>query len=144
MLFRSRTQGVDLELKILDEAAYAAARLTKDYDAQYGGISGGGLIPEAAEVDLTTFSISKGNAVPKHEDQKVADMFDRLNRATKLEERVQIWRAIERYLIVDQIYAVPLAGSYNVVPYRSYVKGQPIPPERILEYLDFATAWLDR
>ncbi len=139
-----RGLGIELELKILDEAAYNGARLTKDYDTQYGGISGGGLIPEAGEVDLTTFTISKGNAAIKHEDQKIADFFARLNRATKLEERVETWRALERYIIVEQVYAVPMSGSFNVVPYRSHVKGQPIPPERILEYLDFATAWLDK
>jgi peptide/nickel transport system substrate-binding protein len=134
--------GVDLELKLTDDAGYAGGRLTLDYDTQYGGTYGW-VIPEPMDQDLGTQGVSKASRA-KHSDQKVDEYFVRLNNAASFEERTKIWREFERYYYFEQAYAVAVGGQISVVPYRSYVKGVVIPPERVQEYLDFATVWMDK
>ena len=49
-------------------------------------------------------------------------------RATRTHrQRVAAWREIERYVVRDRSYVVPIAGTIQVVPYRTYVKGLVIP-----------------
>ena len=64
--------------------------------------------------------------------------------ALTFERRVEAWRAIERYLFVEQTYIIPIAESINVVPYRVYVKGLVIPTEDAHTHTDFVTVWLDK
>ena len=49
--------NIKLKLNIVDEAGWSAGRLVLDSDAQMGGVSQ--TIPEAAEVQMTSFSRSK-------------------------------------------------------------------------------------
>ena len=71
-------------------------------------------------------------------------MYNRLRLATTRIQRVAIWRELERYIVEEQAYVVPIAGTLQVVPYRSYVKGLVIPPEDGHTHTDFSTVWLDR
>jgi peptide/nickel transport system substrate-binding protein len=135
--------GIDLGLKLLDEPAYEAARLTLEHETQHGGTSGNPIIPEATELYLNVYSKTKVGRM-KQEDPKIAEFFRRLNSTTSLEERVKIWRDMERYVVTEQFYYVPMAAPDSIIPYRSHVKGVVVPPERIPEYLDFATLWIDR
>jgi ABC-type transport system substrate-binding protein len=80
----------------------------------------------------------------KHEDPKVAEWFRQLNASSKVDERVRTWKELERYWLLDQVYSVPIAGDTSYIPYRSHVKGMVVPAERVHEYLDFATVWLDK
>jgi hypothetical protein len=65
------------------------------------------------------------------------------SRGRPLPQRVAIWRELERYLVAEQAYLVPIANTIQVVPYRSYVRGLVIPPEDGHTHTDFATVWLD-
>ena len=47
-------------------------------------------------------------------------------------------------MIVEKVYFVPTYSGVSFVPYRSYVKGIPPNKERVQEYLDFTTVWLDQ
>jgi peptide/nickel transport system substrate-binding protein len=134
--------GVTMELKGSDDAGYAGGRLTTDYNSLFGG-NYGWVTPEALESDLTRYATSKA-AGAKHDDPKVDEYFRRLSSATSYDQRVRTWREFERYFLQEQWYAAPVGGSTSVVPYRSYVKGVVIPPERVQEYLEFATVWLDK
>ena len=133
--------GINLKLNIVDEAGWSAGRLGLDSDAQLGSVSQ--TIPEAAEVQMTSFSRSKF-APSKHEDEKVLAFFDKLRLARSLDERIQIWRELEEYWLVDQVYNVPGGGSISTVPYQSYVKGMVIPAEGIMNDTEFTTVWLDK
>ena len=70
--------------------------------------------------------------------------FDKLRLARSFDERVQIWRELEQYWLLEQVYVVPGAGSTSTVPYRSYVKGMVIPAEGIMNDTEFTTVWLDK
>jgi ABC-type transport system substrate-binding protein len=135
--------GITLELKLLDEAAYEAARLTLDYETQHGGTSGSPIIPEATQVYFDVYSKSKVGRT-KHEDPRIAEWFRQLNATSVLEERVRVWRQLERHWLLEQVYSVPVAGDLSVIPYSSRIKGMVVPPERVHEYLDFSTLWLER
>ena len=135
--------GIDVDINIVDEAGWSAGRLTLNNDIQIGGGAGTDTIPESAEDALTTYSTS--NFAPaKHEDPKVVETFRQLNSTSSLEERVRIWREFERYLLLERVYLAPAFGQLAVVPYRSEVKGLPIPPEGVMNSQDHATTWLDR
>jgi ABC-type transport system substrate-binding protein len=84
------------------------------------------------------------NAYPVHDDPKVIDLFNRFNTARDNDERVQMYRDLEKYILVDQVYGVPMYDETQTTPYRSYVKGLPVPPEDITANLSFATTWLDK
>jgi ABC-type transport system substrate-binding protein len=144
--YHSQLAGLGIEVKLIlqDDATWAADRLKADYDLVYGGEATSYIvIPEAAETGITRFSISR-YAQPKHEDPKVADFFDRLRRASTTEERVKIWRELERYILLEQVYLLQSSQTVAVVPYRSYVKGLVIPLENDQNDTDFATVWLDK
>ena len=80
----------------------------------------------------------------KHEEPEVPEFYRRLNVVMSLEERIKIWKEFENYFLREMVYTAPLGRQISVVPYRNYVKGVPIPRERVQENPDFATVWLDK
>jgi ABC-type transport system substrate-binding protein len=134
--------GIDLKLVLLDDAAYAGAKESPNYDSDMGD-SSYSTFPEATERQVTQYSISP-IACCKHEDPRVPEFFQRLSRAKSSDERVKIWRELERYYLVEQVYYIPLFGEVVVIPYRSHVKGVIVPPENPQADMDFATVWLDK
>ena len=71
-------------------------------------------------------------------------VLDRFNGARTNDERAQTFRELERYVLLEQVYGVPMYDETQTTPYRSYVKGMPVPPEDITANLSFATVWLDK
>jgi ABC-type transport system substrate-binding protein len=111
----------------------------------YSGATPLGLVPEQVEAYLNSASLTPtGGQSSAFEDPKVPPMWDQLHAATTMDARIQAWRAIEKYLIVDQAYFAVLPGRLWVVPYRTYVQGLYPPPENQYHNLDFATVWLDK
>ena len=135
--------GIDMPLKCLDSAAWTKARLGLGYDTAQGGYTAGTVIPEQAELNMTTYSQSP-STTSKHEDAKVPEFFDRLRGATSLEQRVKIFREFEQYVLVEQAYYIPLFGDLAVTPYRTHVKGMIAPAANVNNNYDFATWWLDK
>jgi peptide/nickel transport system substrate-binding protein len=134
--------GIDLKFPVLDPAAWSASALTLDYDI-FQTAAGFSTVPEAHESSLSRYSISKVSQA-KHEDTKVSEAFQRMNTAASLDERVKLWRELERYMFLEKVYFLPISGNFAVVPYRSHLKGLPIPKEGQMANLEFATAWLDK
>ena len=134
--------NIDLKLRIVDEGEWNRARVSLDYDSQQGRLTPSP-IPEGTESVYGRYSANP-DAYAKHEDPQLDGLYRRLREALTLNQRVQIWREVERYLFVEQTYIVPIAESINVVPYRSYVKGLVIPTEDAHTHTDFATVWLDK
>jgi len=57
---------------------------------------------------------------------------------------VKIWRELERYLVLDQVYGIPTEGQWAVVAHRTHFKGFYIPKRNRANNMDFALAWLDK
>lgn len=135
--------NITMNLDLMDAPEWTAAGSTIEYAAvqSAGGITS--YLPEPNEDAFLPFSESPA-AVAKHEDPQVVEYFDRLKATNDFDERVEIWREFERYWLIEQYYAVPIAGNLATIPYRSWVKGRIHPPEQIMAYLDFATVWLDK
>ena len=133
---------IDLRLQVTDEGEWNRARVSLGFDSQQGRLTPSP-IPEGTESVYGLYS-SNPDAYAKHEDPKVAELYRRLRDALTFDQRVALWREIERYLFVEQTYVIPIAESLNVVPYRTYVKGLVIPPEDKHTHTDFATVWLDK
>ena len=134
--------NIDLQLQVVDEGEWNRARVSLDYDSQQGRLTPSP-IPEGTESVYGRYS-KNPDAYAKHEDPKVDELYRRLRDALTFDQRIGLWREIERYLFVDQTYVIPIAESLNVVPYRTYVKGLAIPPEDKHTHTDFATVWLDK
>jgi peptide/nickel transport system substrate-binding protein len=134
--------GVRVKLDLVDIPTYNDRSLRKDYAMQS---SKGATItfPEGLSSLVNASSVAN-NAYPVHDDPKVIDLFNRFNTARDNDERVQMYRDLEKYILVDQVYGVPMYDETQTTPYRSYVKGLPVPPEDITANLSFATTWLDK
>jgi len=138
--------GVRLAIEFVDEADRSRRERAGDfYILNFQGWSfEPGVGPEQYRVRLQRHSINPAS-VMKHEDPKVEEYFQRLERvATNLDERVKVWRDLERYLVLEQALAIPTFQIYQVIPYRSYVKGHSTPKRGPGLNTDFATDWLDK
>lgn len=133
---------IDLKLKLVDEAEWNRGRISLEYDSQQGAHTTSP-VPEGTESVFGQFH-SNPDAYSKHEDEKVRAYYNRLRTAYSRRQRVSIWRELEQYIVLEQAYVVPIAGSIQVVPYRTYVKGLVIPPEDGHTHTDFTTIWLER
>lgn len=134
--------GVELELIIVDEAQWNRARLGLDFDSQ-SGAHFSGAIPEATEAAYGRYSRNP-DAYANHEDEALDHFYRRLRAAHTLAQRQAIWRELERYLLDEQVYVIPIAATFQVIPYRSTVRGLAIPVEDGHTHTDFATVWLAR
>jgi peptide/nickel transport system substrate-binding protein len=136
-----RGLGVTLALEMVDEGEWNRARLGSGHDSGPGA-NFSGTVPEATEAVYGRYSLNP-DAYAKHEDEGVDALYRRLRGAGDVPQRVATWRELERYLVTEQAYLVPIAMTVQVVPYRSYVRGLVIPPEDGHTHTDFATVWLD-
>jgi ABC-type transport system substrate-binding protein len=136
------TVGIKSALDLVDVATYNERAARKDFNMQTGK---GATItfPEGLSVLVNQLSLAN-NAFAVHEDAKVNEFFTRFDRAKGMEERIQIYREMEKYILVDQVYGVVLYDQVQTIPYRSHVKGLAIPQEDITANLSFATVWLDK
>ncbi len=99
--------------------------------------------PEGLAAIMNATSVAN-NTFTIHDDPKVIEFFKQFNSARNLEDRVRIYREMEKYVLLDQVLGVPMYDETQTTPYRSYVKGMPVPPEDITANLSFATTWLDK
>ena len=134
--------GIDMQIHLVDEAEWNRGRVSLDYDSQPGS-NFTSPIPEGTEAAYGVYSRFP-DAYAKHEDAHVTLLYEELRATRTHRQRVAAWREIERYVVRDRSYVVPIAGTIQVVPYRTYVKGLVIPPEDGHTHTDFATVWLDK
>ena len=136
------TVGIKASLDLVDVATYNDRAARKDFNLQTGK---GATItfPEGLSVLIDQLSLAN-NAFAVHEDSKVHEFFVRFDTAKNMDERVQIYREMEKYVLQDQVYGVVLYDQVQTIPYRSHLKGVALPQEDITANLSFATAWLDK
>ena len=134
--------GIDLTIHVVDEAEWNRGRVSLDYDSQPGS-NFTSPIPEGTETAYGVYS-KFPDAYAKHEDARVTELYQRLRATRTQRQRVAAWRELESYIVREQTYVAPIAGTVQVVPYRTYVKGLVIPPEDGHTHTDFATVWLDK
>jgi peptide/nickel transport system substrate-binding protein len=133
--------GIELEMEIVDEAGWGRARFSLDYDSQ-SGAGFASTVPEATEAVYGRYS-GNNDAYARHEDTAIDRFYLRLRQATAIDQRVAIWQELSAYMVDEQVYVIPIAGTLQVVPYHQRVKGLVIPPEDGHTHTDFATVWLD-
>ncbi len=80
----------------------------------------------------------------RHNDPKLPPFFDRFRAAKSEDVRRQTYRELEKYVLQEQWYAIPLFDEQLTIPYRSYVQGLFAPPEEISHNLDYASVWLNK
>ncbi len=134
--------GVDLELQIVDEGEWNRARVSLDYDSQQGRLTPSP-IPEGTESVYGRYE-ENPDAYSKHDDRTLDALYRQLRDSVTMEQRIEVWRRLSRYLFYEQSYIVPVAESIDVVPYRADVRGLVVPPEDMHTHTDFATVWLER
>ena len=134
--------NIDLNIQIVDEGEWNRGRVSLDYDSQPGAH----FTPPLPEATESVFGVYSNNpdAYSKHEDKNVSKLYQSLKSASTQAQRVSIWEKIEAYIVDEQAYVVPIAGTIQVVPYLGHVKGLVIPPEDGHTHTDFATVWLNR
>ncbi len=138
--------GVRLTLDLVDDAEWRRRELAGEHFMQnFSGWSFNASIgPEVHEGQIGRASLHP-SSVLKHEDQKIDEFYRRLRAASgNLDERVKVWRELERYLVLEQVFGVPGWGELALVAGRSYVKGMHIPKRNRANNLDMATVWLDK
>lgn len=138
--------GIRLTMDFVDDADRARRERAGDYFIKSfdGWDFDPAVGPEQYRTRLQRHSVNPLSFV-KHEDPKVEEYFQRLARAVgNLDERVKIWREMERYLVLEQALAIPTFTRGIVIPYRSYVKGVFVPKDSHGNNVDFSTEWLDK
>jgi peptide/nickel transport system substrate-binding protein len=136
--------GIKATLNMKDTAGVTQAGLSRDY-ILFSNSAPNPLIPEATESLLNVASKTpNGGLGSAHEDPKISELYVQLNAATDTPKRVQIWRELEKYVLVDGAYLMPVDAQYRTIAYRSHVRGLLPPPENQYQNLDFATVWLDK
>jgi peptide/nickel transport system substrate-binding protein len=138
--------GIDVRLNILDTAAWTRETRGPGIDFSEGGLANAGaFVPEHLFAAISRYSVAPGAVLIRHEDPKIDDFVQQLRGAvTSYDQRVGIYRQLERYILLDQVYEIVQARQLSVIPYRSYVKGLWIPREHLYNLNDFATVWLDK
>jgi peptide/nickel transport system substrate-binding protein len=134
--------GVRLKLDLADIATYNERGFRKDF---YMQAAKGSTVtfPEGLSSIINAASVAN-NTFGVHEDPQVIEMFKRFDGAKSTDDRIKIYRELEKYVLVDQVYGVPMYDETQTTPYRSHLKGMQVPPEDITANLSFATTWLDK
>ncbi len=139
--------GLKPALDIVDDADWRRRDTAGDFDVQTtppGWTFKAGIGPEEREGFMARASVDPLSTL-KHDDPKIEGFFKQLRAAHgNLEQRIKIWREMERYLVLDQVLAVPTWTELAVIPYRTYLKGLWIPAHELSSNMDMATVWLDR
>ena len=133
--------NIDLQLHIADEAEWNRGRMSLDYDSQSGSHFTSP-VPEGTESVFGEYQNNR-DSYAKHQDAQVSRLYQTLKLARTHSQRVAAWRQIEKYIVLEQTYVIPIAGTLQVVPYQSYVSGLVIPPEDGHTHTDFASVWLN-
>jgi hypothetical protein len=80
-----------------------------------------------------------------HNDPKIAGFLSELNQRTELEGKREVIREMEKYVLLDQVFAVRTYIGVDLVPHRDYVKGMYVPVSLSPPtYASYATVWLDK
>ncbi len=131
---------MELTIQLVDEGEWNRGRASLDYDSQQGRLTPSP-IPEGTESVYGRYS-ENPDAYSKHEDVNIDALYKNLRSSITVDSRIERWRAIERYIFVDESLVIPIAESINVIPYRSYVNGVIVPTEDGHTHTDFATVYL--
>jgi ABC-type transport system substrate-binding protein len=137
------TLGINIQLDLLDDTGWIASRARLDHALRFETVCAVQHIPEGCPPGLARHSVS-AQSVVKHEDPKVDEFFQRLSRAATFDQRLKVYRELERYVLLDQVYVIPAWGQLGVIPFRSYVKGLLVPAMNPQANTDLAAVWLDK
>jgi len=93
--------------------------------------------------DVSKFLPSAGNNYANFEDAQLEDVYDKLARASTLDEQRKYMREFERLVLDEKASQAITLWWYKINPYRSYVKGWKIAPSHYLA-MQLDQIWLDK
>ena len=138
-----RPLGIEYNFNIGDQANYTQSRQTLEWPM----VTMPGVVevidPELTEPNMGRFS-EFNSAGGKHEDPKVPDFYKRMKESKDLTQKTEIYRELERYYFLEQVYAAPIYIARASTPYRSYVHGILRPNIGTDRQLDLAVVWMDK
>ena len=140
--FRSKL-GLDITLQVVDDATYEDRRCAGDYDIRIGSAGAAAIFPETLRSNIASAATSPCAEI-RTNDTKLDDFYTRLDLARSFEERVDIAREMERYVVLEQVYTLHNWVAFKFHPFRSYVKGLAVPSEDQRDNLNHAWVWLDK
>ena len=140
--FRSKL-GLDITLQVVDDATYEDRRCTGNYDIRIGSAGAAAIFPETLRNNIASVNISLC-AEFRTNDTKLDDFYTRLDQARSFEQRVDIARELERYVVLEKVYTLHNWVAFKFHPFRSYVKGLAVISEDQRDHLNHAWVWLDK
>jgi len=99
------------------------------------------IFPDGIAPDFLTTNAS---ADVQTNDTKIDDLFAKLSETADAEEKIQIAREVENYLIFEQYHLTMFWFENAVQGFRSFVKGFPVPQQDAHQNTDYVTVWLDK
>jgi len=133
--------GVRLKLDLVDDATWTDRHRRGDFDGQIQIVTV--TFPELLEQHFGRPGLNAGGLL-RHNDSRLLQLFQRFKDAPTDDSRRQLYREVEKYVLQDQWYAIPLFDELLAIPYRAHVKGLMPGPEEINHNLDYGTLWLDK
>ena len=131
----------EVSLNVVDSATYASLSSAGDFSLTAGSDSLGTSINGSFD---TWASTNPGGAT-YHGDPKVDEAFLKiLSLSPGDPQRYALGQEVERYILREKAYGVPLFTQLGVIAYRSYVKGVRVPEVNVNLNLDRSTFWLDK
>ena len=80
----------------------------------------------------------------KADDTKIDEYFDKLKATNDPKEWVTLGRELEKYIVQEKVYYIPLWYLVAVLATRDYVVGMPIPTQNVTPDTDHALVWLNK
>ena len=132
--------GLDMSIDVVDTATRDQRICDQDYEFLLFGPSTP--IPEGwgGVFDVTN---PCGDA-STHKDSRVTELFAELTAARDAEARNKAAHAIEEYVLLENVYVIPIKNNVDVFGYRDYVKGMNVPKADWGNNTDFSTIWLEK
>ena len=92
-----------------------------------------------------TWASTNPSGATHHGDPRVDEFFlEIISLAPDDPKRIALGQEVERYILLDNAYGVPLFTELGVIAYRTYVKGVRVPAVNVNINLDRSTFWLDK
>lgn len=133
--------NITVNLDLVDKAEHSARACDGNYDLYLS--SRGRAFPDAMHFTVASFAVNPC-AGTRHNDSKVDDLFQQIKGSTDHDERVRLSREVERYVLLEQAYFIPLWRAPRPFAARSYVNGIFVPQSDSRDLIHHATTWLDK
>ncbi|MFK3777532.1 ABC transporter substrate-binding protein [Agrobacterium sp. NPDC089420] len=113
--------GIDLAINYVDAGTYTDRRKT----GQFGSIANSNTPTDAIDIEYHYLPLQKGGTInySRAEAPELAQWLNEAASTLDQKKRFEIYAKLQRFAILDQVYAIPLYEPEDQVAAASYVKG---------------------